>query len=119
MPFSTSDNDGFKPAKEHQGRFQNERVMPASSLFKTLAIFWKLLFHKPANTRPAEPIPVRPLTRLELEAAADHSVYRLGHSTMLLKLNGKFWLTDPVYAERASPFQWAGPKRFHAPPISL
>lgn len=119
MPFSTSDNDGFKPAKEHQGRFQNERVMPASSLFKTLAIFWKLLFHKPANTRPAEPIPVRPLTRLELEAAADYSVYRLGHSTILLKFNGKFWLTDPVYAERASPFQWAGPKRFHAPPISL
>ncbi|WP_411736509.1 MULTISPECIES: MBL fold metallo-hydrolase [Pseudomonas] len=93
--------------------------MPASSLFKTLAIFWKLLFHKPANTRPAEPIPVRPLTRLELEAAADYSVYRLGHSAILLKLNGKFWLTDPVYAERASPFQWAGPKRFHAPPISL
>ncbi len=46
-------------------------------------------------------------------------MYRLGHSTLLLKLKGKFWLTDPVYAERASPFQWAGPKRFHAPPISL
>ena len=119
MPFGASENEGLKPAKQQGGAFQNERVMPAFSLFKTLAIFWKLLFHKPANTRPADAIPVRRLTRLELETAAEYSVYRLGHSTMLLKLNGKFWLTDPVYAERASPFQWAGPKRFHAPPISL
>lgn len=38
---------------------------------------------------------------------------------MLLKLHDKFWITDPVFAERASPVQWAGPKRFHQPPISL
>ena len=34
-------------------------------------------------------------------------------------MRGKFWVTDPVFAERASPFSWAGPKRFHQPPISL
>ena len=38
---------------------------------------------------------------------------------MLLKLRGEFWLTDPVFSERASPVQWMGPKRFHAPPISM
>jgi L-ascorbate metabolism protein UlaG (beta-lactamase superfamily) len=38
---------------------------------------------------------------------------------MLLKLRGQFWLTDPVFAERASPFRRFGPKRFHAPPIAL
>jgi L-ascorbate metabolism protein UlaG (beta-lactamase superfamily) len=38
---------------------------------------------------------------------------------MLLKLDGRFWLTDPVFSERASPFQWMGPKRFHAPPIAI
>lgn len=38
---------------------------------------------------------------------------------MLLKLRGGFWLTDPVFCERASPVQWAGPKRFHEPPIAL
>ena len=84
-----------------------------------MGIFWKMLFHKPSNTRPAAPVPVKSLTREALEAAPDLSVFRLGHSTLLLKLKGKFWLTDPVYAERASPFKWAGPKRFHAPPISL
>jgi L-ascorbate metabolism protein UlaG (beta-lactamase superfamily) len=62
---------------------------------------------------------VQALTRADLMAAANHSVWRLGHSTLLLKMQGKFWITDPVFAERASPVQWAGPKRFHAPPISL
>jgi L-ascorbate metabolism protein UlaG (beta-lactamase superfamily) len=38
---------------------------------------------------------------------------------VLLKLKGEFWLTDPVFSERASPVQWAGPKRFHAPPIDI
>jgi L-ascorbate metabolism protein UlaG (beta-lactamase superfamily) len=36
-----------------------------------------------------------------------------------MKLDGEFWLTDPVFSERASPVQWAGPKRFHAPPIDI
>ena len=58
------------------------------------------------------------LTRAQLLAAPDRSLFRLGHSTVLLKLRGEFWLTDPVFSERASPVQWAGPKRFHAPPIS-
>jgi L-ascorbate metabolism protein UlaG (beta-lactamase superfamily) len=38
---------------------------------------------------------------------------------LLFKLRGQFWLTDPVFGKRASPFRNIGPKRFHAPPISL
>ena len=37
MPFGASENEGLKPAKQQGGAFQNERVMPAFSLFKTLA----------------------------------------------------------------------------------
>lgn len=119
MAFDPRSAQGRKPAERHQGAFRNESVRPSSSLGKTLGIFWKMLFHKPADTRPAGIIPVKALTRKQLDDAPDFSVYRLGHSTLLLKLKGHYWLTDPVYAERASPFQWAGPKRFHAPPISL
>jgi L-ascorbate metabolism protein UlaG (beta-lactamase superfamily) len=68
---------------------------------------------------PTQAVPVQPLTAAQLQAAPDGSLYRLGHSTLLLKLDGAFWLTDPVFSERASPVQWAGPKRFHAPPISI
>jgi L-ascorbate metabolism protein UlaG (beta-lactamase superfamily) len=62
---------------------------------------------------------VRGLTREALLAAPDNTLYRLGHSTMLIKLGGAFYLTDPVFSERASPVQWAGPARFHQAPIGI
>ena len=84
-----------------------------------MAISWSLLFDKPADSVPAAPVPVVALNAAQLQAAPDGSLYRLGHSTLLIKLQGGFWLTDPVFSERASPLQWLGPKRFHAPPIAL
>lgn len=35
----------------------------------------------------------------------------IGHSTVLLQFDGLNILTDPVWYERCSPVQWAGPKR--------
>jgi L-ascorbate metabolism protein UlaG (beta-lactamase superfamily) len=43
----------------------------------------------------------------------------LGHSTMLFEIDGARILTDPVWTNRASPVPFAGPKRFHAPPVPL
>ncbi|WNW14186.1 MBL fold metallo-hydrolase [Pseudomonas sp. DTU_2021_1001937_2_SI_NGA_ILE_001] len=101
------------------GRYRNHAPMQPLSLARTLRVFWDQVFNKPSGTRPAGRIPVQPLSRQQLLAAPDNTVYRLGHSTVLLKLRNRFWLTDPVFAERASPVQWAGPERFHQPPISL
>ena len=36
----------------------------------------------------------------------------IGHNTFLIQLNGINILTDPVWSERASPFSFAGPKRY-------
>lgn len=108
-----------KPAEQGKGAFSNEAPVQHGGFGKTLRIFWNMLFNKPRTTRPVGAIPVEPLTREQLWNAPDHSVFRLGHSTVLLKMRGKFWVTDPVFAERASPFSWAGPQRFHQPPISL
>jgi L-ascorbate metabolism protein UlaG (beta-lactamase superfamily) len=110
----------FDTSAQHDGeRFRNVKPRPVEGMGKTLSIAWNVLFRKPAGTAPAGPLPVDALTREQLDAAPDRSLYRLGHSTMLLKLRGQFWLTDPVFAERASPFRRFGPKRFHAPPIAL
>ncbi len=43
----------------------------------------------------------------------------LGHSTVLLEIDGARVLVDPVWGERTSPFAFAGPLRFYAPPIAL
>ena len=43
----------------------------------------------------------------------------IGHATLLLQLAGKNILTDPIFSERASPVQWAGPKRVVKPGLAL
>ncbi len=43
----------------------------------------------------------------------------LGHSTCLLELGGVRLLTDPVWSPRVSPLRFAGPVRFHPPPLAL
>ncbi len=43
----------------------------------------------------------------------------LGHSSVLLEMDGARVLTDPVWGARASPSQLAGPKRFQPAPVAL
>lgn len=41
----------------------------------------------------------------------------VNHATMLIQTRGLNILTDPIWSERCSPVQWAGPRRHHAPGI--
>lgn len=43
----------------------------------------------------------------------------VNHATVLIQADGLNLLTDPVWSERASPFSWAGPRRFVAPGIGF
>ncbi|WP_048439452.1 MBL fold metallo-hydrolase [Caenimonas sp. SL110] len=85
------------------------------------AIWSRMLLETKHGTVPVDPVPVRMLDRAALAALDEQSnhIIRLGHSSHLLKLRGKWWLIDPVFGLRTSPVSWAGPKRFHVPPVSL
>jgi L-ascorbate metabolism protein UlaG (beta-lactamase superfamily) len=50
---------------------------------------------------------------------ANPSVTWVGHSTLLVQLDGLNILTDPHWGERASPLSWAGPKRMSAPGLAF
>ncbi|MDB5115524.1 MAG: metal-dependent hydrolase [Mucilaginibacter sp.] len=43
----------------------------------------------------------------------------VGHSSLLIEIDGRTILTDPVWGQRASFVQWMGPKRFFQPPLKL
>lgn len=43
----------------------------------------------------------------------------LGHATVLVEIDGLNVLTDPVFSQRASPFQFMGPKRYRGPPCTV
>jgi L-ascorbate metabolism protein UlaG (beta-lactamase superfamily) len=96
----------------------NPHALPSQPAWK---IWSRFLEPAPPGTTPVDAIPVRKLDRAMLDAldvSANHIV-RLGHSSHLLKLRGKYWLIDPVFGQRVSPVSFAGPKRFHLPPLAL
>lgn len=71
------------------------------------------------NPTPTFELPVHAMTAEQLLEEKEDVVYRMGHSSMLMKLGGQLVMTDPVFSDRASPVQFMGPKRFHKTPISL
>lgn len=47
----------------------------------------------------------------------DDAAWWLGHACVLLRLDGRYVITDPVFSERVSPVSFAGPKR-RTPPAT-
>lgn len=123
---ATSQACGAGPATSPQFvaaecRFRNMANPEAKPSESAWRIWSRFFTATKKDTVPVDPIPLQPLTRAALDVLdndANH-VVRLGHSSHLLKLRGRYWLIDPVFSERVSPVQWAGPKRFHPSPIAL
>lgn len=42
-----------------------------------------------------------------------------GHSSMLIEIDGRRVLTDPVWGPSPSPVSWVGPQRWYEPPVAL
>jgi L-ascorbate metabolism protein UlaG (beta-lactamase superfamily) len=70
-------------------------------------------------------VPSQPLPSLDPRAAWMRPVQSgvratwLGHSTVLLEIDGRRVLTDPVWGARASPLPFIGPKRFQPVPVAI
>lgn len=85
------------------------------------AMLRRYLFEK--NERePRQPLGPFPADAAALAAPVPPAAVRatwLGHSTVLIEVDGRRFLTDPVWCTRVSPSQLVGPKRFFAPPLPL
>jgi L-ascorbate metabolism protein UlaG (beta-lactamase superfamily) len=69
---------------------------------------------------PGGPLPSANPTDTWLKPAGSGlRVTWLGHSTVMIEIDGLRVLTDPVWGKRASPSQLAGPKRFQPVPLAL
>ena len=77
--------------------------------------------HASAYGSPAQPVAVAPIDprRFDKAPRSGLRVTWFGHASLLLELDGRRVLTDPMWSERASPLTWAGPRRWYAPPIAL
>src|SRR5579863_8969823 len=69
---------------------------------------------------PRGPLPsINPLESWRKTPSSGLRATWLGHSTVLIEIDGLRVLTDPVWGPRASPSSLAGPKRFQPVPVSL
>ncbi len=69
---------------------------------------------------PQAPLPtVNPLEGWRQPPGSGLRATWLGHSTVLVEIDGWRVLTDPVWGPRASPSRFVGPKRFQPVPVAM
>jgi L-ascorbate metabolism protein UlaG (beta-lactamase superfamily) len=82
-------------------------------------VIGEMLFGDKKNQRyPTGPIPLFTPSAAEPAATGLHITW-YGHASVLVEIDGARVLCDPVWSERVSPLQFAGPRRLHEPPVQL
>lgn len=101
--------------------FINFELDPSNHGIKDI-IKWRL--NRPDNVPNfSQSVDVLPVVKPEFLLMENHDggipVTWFGHSSLLLNIDGIKILTDPIFSERCSPIQWAGPKRYTKCPIDI
>jgi N-acyl-phosphatidylethanolamine-hydrolysing phospholipase D len=90
------------------------------TLIKFIRWRWRLAKSDASTATPYVPqYSVPDLEKIKNPDPSKIQITWVGHSTFLIQVAGLNILTDPMWSARASPVQWAGPKRFARPGIAL
>lgn len=100
----------------HDGAFTNALARVDGPAFEMMRLWF---FGGSEHRSPDGPLPVEARSRADYASPPPTGlrVTWLGHSTLLLEIDGHRVLIDPVWGERASPFSFSGPRRWFAPPL--
>jgi L-ascorbate metabolism protein UlaG (beta-lactamase superfamily) len=99
------------------GAFRNRLPGPGLAPVSALGGLRRQLHRDRDRGRPLGAVP---LTRAQVPVdAAELAATWLGHSTVLLEIEGRRVLVDPVWGDRVSPSPLFGPRRLHAPPLPV
>ncbi|MCH8542166.1 MAG: MBL fold metallo-hydrolase [Alcanivorax sp.] len=100
----------------HKGRYRNPDRTPRHGLRSFLR--WQ---RETGGRFPTgQAFPLLTPTPEQLQAPAQQPrITWIGHASFLCQMGDINLLTDPVFAERASPVQWAGPRRFTPPALQV
>jgi L-ascorbate metabolism protein UlaG (beta-lactamase superfamily) len=110
----------ISPSRKKDGKFLNPIPTDEAGFSKMIPII------KAYASNKAEVVPHKTLGPFK----TDISIYNtppknglritwVGHSSLLIEIDGKTILTDPVWSQRVSFTQLMGPKRFFDPPLKL
>jgi L-ascorbate metabolism protein UlaG (beta-lactamase superfamily) len=101
------------------GLFRNTRRVPVGPKPGSRMGVAREYFFGGQSRRPPAPLPTHDPRAAWTNSASAFRATWLGHSTVLLEMEGMRVLTDPVWSDRISPFGVAAPKRFQAVPIDI
>jgi N-acyl-phosphatidylethanolamine-hydrolysing phospholipase D len=128
---ATPMNPYYNPAKPHHTPegFKNNYT---EAVTKGGAAFFKWQLERLRGGFPKPPDTPTPQVKADLAfittnaqagrsggAPMQPAITWVGHATMLVQASGLNVLTDPVFSQRASPVQFAGPKRAQPPGLVL
>jgi L-ascorbate metabolism protein UlaG (beta-lactamase superfamily) len=110
----------IRAAAEASDRFDGRRFHNAEPnvqiSLRMLATLVRTLAGRRGAGRPRRPVP---LAHPEFpSAAADLAATWLGHASVLIEIDGYRVLCDPMFGTRASPADFAGPRRLHPLPVA-
>jgi len=112
--------DRMKKSERYEDdHFVNVEPTSTMSIFDSGPVIREYMFGDQERV-PERALPVEDPT--EVLAEPPESGLRItwmGHSSLLIEIDGARILTDPVWGLRASPTTVAGPVRFHDPPLPL
>ena len=96
---------------DSQSTFEGVIVMNKMSVKERLEMYWKFFFEKTEKT-PQESLPQQQLQLTGLFDSQKNSLKAswLGHSSILINIDGYSILTDPIFERKVSPI---GPTRFN------
>jgi len=114
-------NPYYDPNRSHHTPegFRNNYPMQAPSRGDMLRWQWARWRDELPPPPKDLPEPVKPDLAALAHPGPQPAVTWIGHATVLLQVAGRNILTDPQFSERASPFGFAGPKRWQAPGVAL
>ena len=120
---------GGQPAGERLARaarspqWRNGQFASPQPLWSDTGGAWRRLVFGPSatNADPAGPLAVvrSASSALTVLPASGLRVTWFGHSSALVEIDGVRVLVDPFWSDRASPVQWAGPRRWYPAPVAL
>ena len=118
-------NDDYNASKKHhtpEGFKNNYTDATDKSRVELLTWFWD----RRRDGLPKPPQQQTPVIAPDLAFISTNkgktqqpAITWIGHSTMLVQMGGLNILLDPIFSERASPVQFAGPERQQPPGVAL
>lgn len=119
---------GSAPDADRKTRYTESPQFNGSRFFNLLptlnedisfSSMYEFFFGGVDERKPAQDLPVEVRSADEfVDRVDDLRVTWLGHSMLLVELDGARILVDPVISDRASPSSFVGPKRFYEGPLA-